>query len=61
MIVVDANVFLRYLVEPSTSQDVGMAHISSVLFDSIADGSETYTTSDAIIAEVVFILSAKQH
>lgn len=38
-----------------------MATISSALFDSIAAGHETYTTSDAIIAEVVFILSSKHH
>ncbi len=61
MIFVDANVFLRHLVTPATSQDVANARRSAVLFRRVEQGKEVITTSEATIAEVVFILSAKRH
>jgi predicted nucleic acid-binding protein len=61
VIFVDANVFLRHLVTPATPQDAANARRSAVLFRRAEQGKEVITTSEATIAEVVFILSAKRH
>ena len=61
MIVADANAFLRYLVRPATPQDRAMHEAASALFRLVQTGEETVTTTDAVIAEVVFILSSKRH
>ena len=61
MTVVDANFFLRALVQPATPQDQAMAQTAKTLFWLVQAGRETFTTSDAVIAEVVFILSSKRH
>ncbi len=60
MIVIDANYFLRYLVQPTTPQDEAMSERAAALFRMVRAGIESATT-DAVIAEVVFILSAKRH
>jgi predicted nucleic acid-binding protein len=57
VIVVDTNIFVRYIVAPMTPQDVDLLDKSTALFDSAADGSEQFTTSDAVVAEVVFALT----
>lgn len=61
MIVIDANYFLRYLVQPATSEDRAMSETVAELFGLVRAGEEIGTTSDAVIAEVVFILSDKRH
>ncbi|MGH2562485.1 MAG: PIN domain-containing protein [Thermomicrobiales bacterium] len=61
MIVLDANVVLRYFVRPATPEDEQTARIARSLFRLVREGQETFTTSDAVIAEVVFILSSKRH
>ena len=61
MIVVDANYFLRVAVQPQTRQDVQQAATARALFRLAATGQETFITTDAIVAEVVFILSSKAH
>jgi predicted nucleic acid-binding protein len=61
VIVVDANYFLRYLSQPSTAQDRAMSQAAATLFRLVRAGRETFTTTDAVIAEVVFILSSKRH
>lgn len=61
MIVLDANVFLRYFVRPATPEDEQTARIARSLFRLVREGRDTFTTSDAVIAEVVFILSSKRH
>ena len=57
----DANVFLRYLVEPATPRDRLNAETAWIFFQLVQEGQETFTTSEAVIAEVVFILSSKRH
>lgn len=57
----DANVFLRYLVGPATPHDRLNAETASIFFQRVREGLETFTTSEAVIAEVVFILSSKRH
>jgi predicted nucleic acid-binding protein len=61
VIFVDANVFLRHLVHPATPQDRVNAVRASALFRRVEQRLEEITTSEATIAEVAFILSAKTH
>lgn len=61
MTIVDANYFLRYFVRPVSPQDEQMAQTAAALFRRVEAGQETITTTDAVIAEVVFILASKRH
>ncbi len=61
MTVVDANYFLRYFVRPVTDHDRTMTERAAALFRLVRDGRETFTTGDAVVAEVVFILSSRRH
>lgn len=61
MIFIDANVMLRHLTQPVTSQDVAFARLSTELFGQLRDALVTGTTSQATVAEVVFILSSARH
>lgn len=54
MIFLDANVVLRLLVEPKTSEQLNMMNQAAQLMRSIRDGSVTETTSDALFAEVAY-------
>jgi predicted nucleic acid-binding protein len=61
VIVVDANYFLRAIVRPATPQDAVMAQTATTLFERVKTGEDTIFVSDAVVAEVVFILSSKRH
>ena len=61
MIFVDATFFLRYLVQPVTPQDRINERRAAALFASVESGAAEITTSEAILAEVAFILNAKRH
>jgi predicted nucleic acid-binding protein len=61
VIFVDANMFLRHLVQPATPQDQVNRRRATALFQRVEQGREQITTSEATIAEVGFILSAKTH
>ncbi len=61
MIFVDANIFLRRLVPPATASDIVQHHIAIELFRRAELGELELTTSEAVLAEVVYILSAKRH
>jgi predicted nucleic acid-binding protein len=61
VIFVDANVFIRHLVSPETSQDMVMAIQARSLFRRVAHGTIEVMTSEATVTEIVFILSAKSH
>jgi predicted nucleic acid-binding protein len=61
VILLDANVFLRYLTEPVTPEDERAHQTATALFQMIESGQESFTTSDAVLAEVIYILSAKRH
>lgn len=56
MIFVDASAFLRHLAQPVTPQDHVNARRAAALFEDMAVGSAEITTSEAILAEVVFVL-----
>lgn len=61
MIFVDANVFLRHLTQPATTQDRRNAQHAAALFRQAEAGEMRITTSEATLAEVVFILSDARH
>jgi predicted nucleic-acid-binding protein len=52
---VDANIFLRYL----TQDDATKARNARILFERAERGEFDLRTSEAIVAEVVFVLSSK--
>jgi predicted nucleic acid-binding protein len=61
MVVLDADFFITALAGPLTAHDqAGMATAKS-FFAMVDAGQETFTTSDAVIAEVVFILHSVRH
>jgi predicted nucleic acid-binding protein len=61
MTVVDTNYFLRAIVRPATTQDTVMAQTATTLFEQVKAGEETIFVSDAVVAEIVFILSSRRH
>ncbi len=61
MIFLDANYFLRALTRSSQPDVERMNRIASELFRRAERGEVEATTSDAVIAEVAFILTAKAH
>lgn len=61
VIAADANVLLRMLAEPATPQDREAHSIARDLFDRVAAGEVRLLTPDAVIAEVVFIMSNPLH
>lgn len=59
MTFVDANYFLSAVVDP-TPETAAMHQIATDLFRSVAHGEEDATTSEAVIAEVTFVLNSKR-
>jgi len=53
----DANIFLRYL----TRDDEKKAQACFRLFQSLKSGEEKATTCEAIITEIVYVLSSRKH
>ncbi len=61
MIFLDANVFLRMLTRSPQPDTQRMHRIASEFFHRAERGEVEATTSDAVLAEVAFILTAKAH
>jgi len=61
VIFVDSSTFLRHLARAVTPQDGVNARRAAALFDAVADGAAEMTTSEAILAEVVYILWHPRH
>jgi predicted nucleic acid-binding protein len=61
MTIIDANYFLHAIVRPATAQDHTMAQAATTLFQQVKAGRETILVTDAVVAEVVFILASKRH
>ncbi len=59
MIFLDTNYFVRLLVDPQNPDDVRKADSAARLMRSAASGSLKVTTSEAVIAEAVFVLSGR--
>jgi predicted nucleic acid-binding protein len=60
MIFLDANVFLRYLIQPDGPDNQAKHDIAAALFEAIELGEEEATTSEAVLAEVAYILASKR-
>jgi predicted nucleic acid-binding protein len=54
----DTNIFLRYLVRPVTDIDRARAESCRELFERVSAGAEEITTSEAVLAEIVFVLAS---
>lgn len=61
MIFVDANFFLRALTWSPQREVQEMADLAGDLFRQAERGGVELTTSDAVIAEVAFVLTSKAH
>lgn len=61
MIVVDANVFVRALVGTVAPTDEPLVAAARSLFRAVGAGHAEITTSEAVVAEVVFILHSSRH
>ncbi|MGH2547935.1 MAG: PIN domain-containing protein [Thermomicrobiales bacterium] len=61
MIVLDANVFLRHLTSSVTEQDNAFAAHADEIFRRGLTEENVFTCNEAVIAEVVFILSDQRH
>jgi len=59
MMVVDANVFLRALIEPPELYNRWMFDEATALFRQAAGGEVQLLTSSAVIAEVAFMLTSR--
>lgn len=53
---IDTNIVLRYLTQPSSPETERMADICRQLFERVEEGTETVTTSEAVITEIVYVL-----
>ncbi len=60
MIFLDANYFLRWLVAPVTTDDAVRKSIAIALFVRLEQDEVEATTSEAILAEVAFVLTSKR-
>ena len=61
MILLDANVLLRTFVQPDDEQSRQFSRQAAELLRRAGRGEVEITTSDAVLAEVAFILTAKTH
>lgn len=58
MTFLDANIVLRYLVAPTSPETAAMQDQAAALFEAIERGEEEATTSEAVLAEVAFVLAS---
>jgi predicted nucleic acid-binding protein len=61
MIFVDASFYLRYLVQPVAPHARVKESRAAALFALVDSGAADATTSEAILAEVAFILTSPRH
>lgn len=61
MILVDANYILRALTRPATSGDEAKARIAQTFFREAARGERDFIVSEAILAEVFFVMNSSRH
>jgi predicted nucleic acid-binding protein len=61
MIFLDANVILRYLVDPTTPAAQAMQEIATALFEAVEQGREDVTTTEVVLHEVAYVLASKKH
>jgi predicted nucleic acid-binding protein len=60
VIFLDTNYFLRYMVQPDGPSNHARRDVAAALFEAIERGEERATTSEAVLAEVAFVLASKR-
>jgi predicted nucleic acid-binding protein len=60
VILLDANIFLRYLVDPDAPANEQRQQKATDLFNAIERGEIQATTTEAVLAEVCFVLASKR-
>ncbi|MGH2562744.1 MAG: type II toxin-antitoxin system VapC family toxin [Thermomicrobiales bacterium] len=60
MVFVDANFFIRALTIPETPAEEAMSDAARELFRRAEHGEAEITTSEAVLAEVAYILVSKE-
>ncbi len=58
MVLLDANIFLRYLVAPNTPELERQHQASTCLFEALAADTTAASVSEAVLAEVFFVLTS---
>ncbi|MER3438403.1 MAG: hypothetical protein C4346_12920 [Chloroflexota bacterium] len=61
MIFLDANVFLRFLVQATTPEHRAMAQAARSLFEAARRGELEITTTEIALYEVVYVRASKKH
>jgi predicted nucleic acid-binding protein len=61
VILLDANYFLRYLVQPATPDLRAMAETARALLAAVERGEEEITTTEVVLHEVAYVLASKAH
>src|SRR5687767_7421690 len=61
MIFLDANVILRHLVRGTTPEQRRMSEAARALFRDVRSGKTEVTTTEVVLHEVSYVLSAKTH
>lgn len=61
MILLDANVIIRLLTVPDTPATLSMTAVAAGLFRAIEAGEREAMVSEAVLAEVAFILTSPRH
>lgn len=59
MIVVDANLFIRAMTEQGAEDDPWLFETSTAFFRAAREGELWFTSSEAILAEVVWVMSGR--
>jgi predicted nucleic acid-binding protein len=60
VIFLDTNIFLRFLVQGQSPPNQARHDVAAALFEAIERGDEQATTSEAVLAEVAFVLASKR-
>jgi len=61
MKLLDTNVFVRYIVGVVVESDVRLVEHAAEVFESARNGTDEFTTTDAVIAEVVYVLTSSTY
>lgn len=61
MILLDTNIFVRYLVQPATPELRAMAEAAKSLFEAVERGEEEITTTEVVLHETAYVLASKAH
>lgn len=61
MILLDANILLRYMTEPETPDVARMQSAAIALFKRVETGKVTVTKSEVVLHETSYVLGSKRH